>query len=85
MNRSLRDINGEAMVVSQFTLLGDSRKGRRPSFINAAGPERANELYEYFSSKMRETGVAVTTGRFQTMMEVTLVNSGPVTIVIDSP
>jgi D-tyrosyl-tRNA(Tyr) deacylase len=84
MNRSLLDINGEAVVVSQFTLLGDCRKGRRPSFINAADPSKANELYTYFAEKIRETGIAVQTGQFQAMMDVTLVNTGPVTIILES-
>ncbi len=84
MNRSLLDINGKALVVSQFTLLGDCRKGRRPSFVNAADPSRANELYTYFAEKVREKGISVQTGRFQAMMDIALVNTGPVTIILES-
>jgi len=84
MNRSLIDIGGEMLVVSQFTLLGDCRKGRRPSFIDAAGPEKANELYEYFVVKVRKKGVHVATGRFRAMMDVALINDGPVTLIVES-
>ncbi|MGH9946175.1 MAG: D-aminoacyl-tRNA deacylase [Pyrinomonadaceae bacterium] len=84
MNLSLLDIDGELLVVSQFTLFGDTRRGRRPSFIDAASPEKANELYEYFVSESRKHISKVETGRFQAMMEVELVNDGPVTILIDS-
>lgn len=84
MNRSLRDIEAELLVVSQFTLLGDCRKGRRPSFIDAAEPEVADRLYEYFIEKVRQKGIFVQTGRFRAMMEVALINSGPVTLVLDS-
>lgn len=84
MNLSLTEIGGEALVVSQFTLWGDCRKGRRPSFIRAAPPERARALYEYFIGALREKGLRVATGEFQTMMEVHLVNDGPVTLLLDS-
>lgn len=85
MNRSLLETGGEMMVVSQFTLLADCRKGRRPSFVNAAEPEVAAELYEYFVSCARNLGISVATGRFRAMMEVALINEGPVTIIIESP
>ena len=84
MNRSLLDIGGEMLVVSQFTLLGDCRKGRRPSFIQAAGPEKANGLYERFANRVRQKGVTVETGQFRAMMDVTLINDGPVTLIVDS-
>jgi D-tyrosyl-tRNA(Tyr) deacylase len=84
MNRSLLSIGGEMMVVSQFTLLGDCRKGRRPSFIAAAGPQKASELYDNFVQQVRRLGVSVETGRFQSTMEVALVNDGPVTLVLES-
>ncbi len=84
MNRSLIDIGGEMLVVSQFTLLGDCRKGRRPSFTEAAGPDKANELYEYFVAQVCKTGVHVATGRFRAMMEVALINDGPVTLILES-
>jgi D-tyrosyl-tRNA(Tyr) deacylase len=84
MNRSLLETRGEMLVVSQFTLLGDCRKGRRPSYIQAAGPEKAEQLYEMFVEKIREKGVAVKTGRFRAMMEVALINDGPVTLILDS-
>lgn len=83
-NRSLLDIGGEALVVSQFTLLADVRRGRRPSFAGAAGPELAEPLVEAFAAALREAGVRVATGRFGAKMAVELVNDGPVAIVIDS-
>lgn len=84
MNLSLSDINGASLVVSQFTLLGDCRKGRRPSFAKAAAPEIAKNLYESFITYIRETGLSVETGEFQEMMDVHLVNDGPVTLLVDS-
>jgi D-tyrosyl-tRNA(Tyr) deacylase len=84
MNRSLLDAKGSALVVSQFTLYGDARGQRRPSFISAAPPEMAKALYEEFTRAMRELGVGVATGIFQAMMSVELVNEGPVTILLDS-
>lgn len=84
MNRSLLDVQGSALVVSQFTLYGDARGQRRPSFISAAPPEKAVALYEEFNSALRALGVTVATGVFQTMMSVELVNEGPVTILLDS-
>jgi D-aminoacyl-tRNA deacylase len=84
MNRSLVDVAGRMLVVSQFTLLGDCRKGRRPSFIQAARPERAVELYRGFVAEVQGQGVAVETGRFQEHMDVELVNDGPVTLILDT-
>jgi D-aminoacyl-tRNA deacylase len=84
MNLSLLDVKGAALVVSQFTLYGDARGQRRPSFISAAPPEKAKALYEEFTVAMQGLGVRVATGIFQTMMSVELVNEGPVTILIDS-
>ncbi len=84
MNLSLLDVGGEMLVVSQFTLLGDCRKGRRPSFIAAAGPEKGNQLYEYFVDCVRQKGITVATGRFGAMMDVSLVNDGPVTLILES-
>jgi len=84
MNLSLLDIQGELLVVSQFTLYGDSRRGRRPSFIDAARPDEANRLYEFYVEECRKQIQTVETGRFQAMMDVELVNDGPVTILLDS-
>src|SRR5438045_3166820 len=84
MNRSLLEVNGSALVVSQFTLYGDARGQRRPSFIAAAPPEQAKKLYDEFSEGLRRRGVIVATGVFQAMMSVELVNEGPVTILLDS-
>ena len=84
MNRSLLETGGEMLVVSQFTLLGDCRKGRRPSFIHAADPEKGNDLYVYFVNQVQKKGVAVETGRFGAMMSVSLVNDGPVTLILES-
>jgi D-tyrosyl-tRNA(Tyr) deacylase len=83
-NLSLVDVGGEALVVSQFTLLADVRKGRRPSFLAAAAPAVAEPLVEAFAAAMREAGVPTQTGRFGAMMSVELVNDGPVTVVVDS-
>lgn len=84
MNLSLKDVGGSVLMVSQFTLLGDARHGRRPSFIRAARPEAAEPLFERLCEKVAEKGVHVETGRFRTHMEVSLVNDGPVTILLDS-
>ena len=84
MNLSIVDIAGEMLVVSQFTLYGDTRRGRRPSFIKAAPPQQANQLYEHFVERSKTRIVNVETGRFQAMMDVELVNDGPVTIIVDS-
>jgi len=84
MNRSVIDIGGAVLAVSQFTLFGDVRKGKRPSFDEAARPERARELYQHFVERIRSLGLRCETGRFQEMMEVELVNQGPVTILLDS-
>jgi len=84
MNLPVADIGGAVLVVSQFTLLGDVRRGKRPSFDDAAPPEEARQLYEYFVERIRAAGLPCQTGRFQEMMEVELVNDGPVTILLDS-
>ena len=84
MNRSVAECGAGVLVVSQFTLLGDVRRGKRPSFDAAARPEEARRLYEYFVEKLRAAGLRCETGRFQEMMQVQLVNDGPVTILLDS-
>ncbi|MBW1942213.1 MAG: D-tyrosyl-tRNA(Tyr) deacylase, partial [Deltaproteobacteria bacterium] len=84
MNLSVVDTGGAVLVVSQFTLWGDCRKGRRPSFAHAARPERANELYEGFMALLGNMGLRVASGRFQEMMDVHLINDGPVTLLLDS-
>ena len=84
MNLSLLDTNGEILVVSQFTLLADCRKGRRPAFVEAADPKKAKELYQYFIDQVKQKGVGIAAGEFQALMEVSLVNHGPVTIILDS-
>ena len=85
MNLSLQDVGGELLIVSQFTLYGDARKGRRPSFVEAARPEKAVPLYEKFIALAKEKGINVATGEFGADMKVNLVNDGPVTLIIDSP
>jgi D-tyrosyl-tRNA(Tyr) deacylase len=84
MNLSLLDVGGQMLVVSQFTLYGDCRKGRRPSYSNAAPPAQAEELYEIFMRETAELGIRVAAGKFQAMMDVELINQGPVTILLDS-
>lgn len=84
LNRSVLDVGGSVLSVSQFTLYGDTRKGRRPSFIDAAAPEQAEALYETFNRRLRELGVAVQTGRFRAKMVVEIHNDGPVTILLDT-
>ncbi|MDY3830223.1 MAG: D-aminoacyl-tRNA deacylase [Erysipelotrichaceae bacterium] len=84
MNLSIIDTKGELLSVSQFTLYADSSKGRRPSFIEACNPERAVQLYDYFNDKLRKSGLKVETGKFRAEMDVQLVNSGPITIMLDS-
>ena len=84
MNLSLIEVTGEILVVSQFTLYGDCRKGRRPSYDQAAGPDTAQRLYDDFVITLRSLGIVVATGQFQAMMEVELVNDGPVTLLLDS-
>lgn len=84
MNDSLLDVNGQVLSVSQFTLYGDCRKGRRPNFMNAAKPDFANDLYEVFNAKLRQIGLHVETGKFGAMMDVQFTNVGPVTLIVES-
>jgi len=84
MNLSIRDVKGEILVVSQFTLYGDTRGQNRPSFINAENPEKAEQLYDYFIEKLRELNIKVKTGSFGNYMEITPILDGPVTIIVDS-
>ena len=84
MNKSLIDVKGDLLVVSQFTLMGDCRKGRRPSFVKAAPPDMANKLYMYFIEQTKSKGVKTETGEFQALMDVSLINNGPVTILLDT-
>lgn len=84
MNHSLLDVGGSILSVSQFTLYGDSRKGRRPNFMDAARPEEANEIYEAFNEELRKRGVHTETGQFGAMMDVQLTNDGPVTLILES-
>jgi D-aminoacyl-tRNA deacylase len=84
MNRSVADAGGAVLAVSQFTLYGDVRRGRRPSFDDAARPEQARALYEYFVAQIRQSGLCCETGQFQAVMSVSLVNEGPVTVLLDS-
>ena len=85
MNRSVTEISGSLLVVSQFTVYGDARKGRRPSFVAAASPDVASALYDAFVAKLRQSGTPIATGMFGADMTVELVNDGPVTLIIDSP
>jgi len=84
MNLSILDIKGSLMVVSQFTLCGDIRKGRRPSFINAENPDRGLQVYKYMVNKFRDNGIETVTGEFGAMMDIDLINQGPATFIIDS-
>jgi D-tyrosyl-tRNA(Tyr) deacylase len=84
MNRSLREVGGQMLLVSQFTLLGDCRRGRRPSFVDAAEPALASTLYEAFATAVRSVGIDVQCGLFRAQMQVELINDGPVTILLDS-
>lgn len=84
MNRSLLDVGGQALIVSQFTIWGDTRKGRRPSFIEAAEPDKAEKLYQDFVSEMNRQNITTATGEFGAMMELALINDGPVTLILDS-
>ena len=83
MNKSLSDIQGEMLIVSQFTLCGDCKKGTRPSFDKSAPPDIANRLYEYFITQVQEKGIKVSTGKFGAMMDVSLINDGPVTFMLE--
>jgi D-tyrosyl-tRNA(Tyr) deacylase len=83
MNNSLKDVDGQILSISQFTLYGDCKKGRRPNFMNAAKPELAKERYDQFNDKLRTKGIEVQTGEFGAMMDVSLVNDGPVTLIIE--
>jgi D-aminoacyl-tRNA deacylase len=84
MNLSLQDVNGSILSISQFTLYGDTKKGRRPNFMQAAKPDAANKMYESFNASIREHGIHVETGKFGAMMDVAFTNAGPVTLIIDS-
>ena len=84
MNRSLADIGGEMLIVSQFTLYGDCRKGRRPGYSNAASPDKAEPLYQRFIGQVDQQNIKTASGKFQAMMEVTIINDGPVTLLVDS-
>ncbi len=84
MNRSLLEVGGDILAVSQFTLLGDTRKGRRPSFVHAAAPDKGKDFYERFVERLRRSGVKVETGIFGAMMDVELLNYGPVTLIVES-
>lgn len=84
MNHSLKDVKGSILSISQFTLYGDSRKGRRPNFMSAARPEQAEPLYDIFNHALREMGIEVQTGIFGAMMQVNLINDGPVTLIVES-
>lgn len=84
MNRSLREVNGEVLIVSEFTLYGDCTRGRRPSFGRAAAPEEAGRLYSYFVQKVTGLGFKVATGKFQAKMDVQIINDGPVTLILES-
>ena len=84
MNLSIQDVGGEALVVSQFTLCADTSRGRRPSFIYAASPEEAGHMYQQYCEQLKSNGVPVQTGKFGSMMDVSLVNDGPVTIILES-
>lgn len=84
MNKSLLDVEGQVLSISQFTLYGDCRKGRRPNFMEAAKPDKANELYEAFNDALRQKGITVATGVFGEMMDVSFTNNGPVTLIVES-